>query len=134
MGCDIHAHVEVKVKNKWLHWDELKIERDYDLFEKMAGVRGDVKNAIAPPRGLPKDINPSTKLASDIEGIDGHSHSWLSIDELLPLENITKGTWPFGYLFGNCWCGFKDTEDNSSEAAARKLGVTDARLVFWFDN
>ena len=39
MGCDIHLHVEVKIKGKWLHYNHPNIDRCYWLFTKMAGVR-----------------------------------------------------------------------------------------------
>ena len=49
MGCDIHAHFEIKVDGEWLHYSQANINRNYRLFEKMAGVRGENKNAISLP-------------------------------------------------------------------------------------
>lgn len=47
MGCDIHLHQEVKINGEWHHYRLAEMPRNYEVFEKMAGVRGDVKNAIA---------------------------------------------------------------------------------------
>lgn len=134
MGCDIHAHVEVRQNGRWLHWATADIERDYRVFERMAGVRGDKENAIALPRGLPYDISETTQLASDMEGSDGHSHSFLSLDEMVKLESWMHKIMHFPnkqitYLFGDGWSGFLNDETNATE-----FGITDARLVFWFDN
>jgi hypothetical protein len=142
MGCDIHAHVEIKKDGEWIHWQSLRIERDYDLFEKMAGVRGHDDNAISAPRGLPDDVSASSKLASDIDGEDGHSHSWLSLAEMIELEAWIESR-PnrrvrvydsIGYLFGNGWKDFGEPVPEYCEAKAKELGVSDVRLVFWFDN
>lgn len=134
MGCDIHVHTEVLVDGKWEHYGAPCVERWYKLFEKMAGVRGDLSNAIRPPRGLPNDCSVLTKLDADDEGEDGHSWSWFDQEDIralyawwgtqgyeLPIES------EFGYLFGNGW-------DGLPECSPLKDRVTDVRWVFWFDN
>ncbi len=139
MGCDIHLHVEIKVKGKWKHYNHPRIERDYRLFSKMAGVRGD-EEAISLPRGLPSDISFTTKFDCDYDGSNGHSHSWLSAAEASYVQewyNKLRGVeymHPplFGYLFGgyiNSYLQFpSDTE------RLFKRGFKEARIVFWFDN
>lgn len=138
MGCDIHLHTEVKINGKWEHLGHPSITRNYALFEKMAGVRGDVKNAITPPRGLPEDATFLTKFHNDYMDSDGHSHSWLNSNELGELtkwfesksnqlgrfEYLEK---EFGYVFGNGWNVPKSPKDYPS-------GVEDTRAIFWFDN
>lgn len=128
MGCDIHPHIEVKVKGKWLHYSCPLIDRWYALFEKIAGVRGDVRNALAPPRGLPSDISEVTRICWTDEG--GHTPTWLSSNEIEELCRWTdffgewRGQWQhkhLGYLCGN---GFTYRPD----------GIDDVRLVCWFDN
>lgn len=139
MGCDIHAHIEIKVRGEWYYYNELNINRNYELFEKMAGVRGEIENAIDKPRGLPKDISFMTKLKSDLWDTDGHTHSWLSGKELAELEEWTEKKEfqerynpIFDYLFGNSFSGwFKYPEDQKRE---RSFGIEDFRLIFWFDN
>ena len=86
MGCDCTAHFEVKIDNKWEHYSVPNIHRNYLLFEKMAGVRGSVENALAPPKGLPDDISNITRIDSEQWGIDGHHHSWLSGEEFNKLH------------------------------------------------
>ena len=144
MGCDIHLYGEIKVNGQWLLYTQPNVDRCYAMFEKMAGVTGDVRKAIAPPRGLPADISSATRFCADYDGPDGHSHSWLSSDEILELvewcERELKpyrakfmNRWDFesetgSYLFGNSWAGFKKYPGD------RPKGVEDVRFVFWFDN
>ena len=140
MGCDIHMHVEVKINDKWEHYDQPRIPRNYKLFERMAGVRGEVENAICPPRGLPTDISAMTKFCSDFWDSDGHSHSWLNAQEISELtewgeENLEGrfGKWDMefswhSYLFGNSYAGFVEYPEE------RPKGLEDVRFVFWFDN
>lgn len=146
MGCDIHSHFEVKINGKWEHYSTPDINRNYRLFEKMAGVRGSVSNAIAPPKGLPDDISLVTKVAANQMGLDGHTHSWLSSSEFKEVYYFHKALYDqdtredstkwwevdvaqYGYLFNN---GFEDFEPGNSDIYPKEL--EDFRLVFWFDN
>lgn len=143
MGCDIHAHVELKLADgRWHHMNAPHVDRNYALFTKLAGVRqhGDEITPFSEPRGLPEDISEVTALLRKLEGADGHSDSWISRSEIRDLE-----TWwndrmrPYqaerfehhrvfelsvmgGYLDGNGY-GYE-----------LPPGVEDVRLVFWFDN
>ena len=132
MGADCHCHIEVKIDNKWEHYSVPNIQRNYTIFEKMAGVRGDVANAISPPRGLPKDISLITKIDADNWGEDTHSHSWLSSEEFKELYEYQKYHYSYieqyGYLFGNGFESFKAGD------AGYPKDIQDFRLVFWFDN
>jgi hypothetical protein len=141
MGCDIHVHGEVKINGKWEHWTHPKIPRDYDLFTKMAGVRDREVGVtpIADPRGIPDDISEVTRFAWRHDEPDAHSASWLSGAEIDRLEEWyakdggPQGQWRslchhvIGYVFGNGWNVAEHPNDYPN-------GVTDARLVFWFDN
>ena len=118
MGCDIHFHVEMKtaegwvraeplVKNQWHgQWDnepeftheEFYGGRNYSLFAMLADVRNDYGIApIVQPRGLPGDASESVRASSDDWGVDGHSHSWLSLAELFNVpwheNNLTHSGW-----------------------------------------
>lgn len=134
MGCDIHTFVEVKHKGKWLLYNHPDVGRNYDLFEKMAGVRGDVKNAISPPKGLPEDVSEATQLYYDYEEPDAHSESFLTLLEIGLLAKWYGeqgyGNYgfdsEFGYLFGN---GFTDMDELTNPPP-----IEDIRFVFWFDN
>jgi len=157
MGCDIHFHSEVKIYGKWEHYGSPLMMRDYDLFAFMADVRN--YNDITPisqPKGLPDDISVVTKVAAEIWGADGHSHSFLTgRDEIRRLEEFMKsldksrqkvdevdengklinGNWYFyfpekdlDYLFGGSWSGFYEYPKNYPPQ------IEDVRFVFWFDN
>ena len=144
MGCDIHLHIEVKINDKWEHYGAPNIWRDYTLFEKLAGVRGDPDKAIAEPRGIPKDATTLTKYNYKHWGYDAHTPSWISAKEIYEIQEYAKTQWPkvrnsvwnhwewedvLGcYLFGNSFAGFTKYPDD------REKDMTDLRFVFWFDN
>lgn len=138
MGCDIHAHVEIKIHGRWEHYNCSKDSRCYRLFAKMAGVKnpqGDVP--ISNPKGAPEDISTVTRFDMEEWDDDGHSHSYLTASELVELSKwyiqYTNGKSSleedyFGYLFGNSLASFTEhPEDNV-------IGLEDVRIVFWFDN
>jgi hypothetical protein len=61
----------------WLYWN---IEqRNYHLFERLAGVRGDQGPE---PRGIPINVSELTRMEIDHWGSDGHSHSWGLLSEI----------------------------------------------------
>lgn len=111
MGCDIHAIWQVQRGRYWCDVpSEYKEGRNYALFERLAGVRGEVENAISAPRGLPPDFDIADKSASIYHEIDSdealdaafdhlgfgsvritkwmgdHSHSWLMAGEILSAQ------------------------------------------------
>lgn len=136
MGCDVHIHAEIKIAGKWYHYDQPECGRSYALFEKMAGVRGDVKNAIAAPRGVPRNATFTTKFDCKRWGSDGHTHSWLNSKEIAELAEWYEKKYPdvnFGadfdhWLFGNSYSGFTNYPGD------RPKGIQDVRFIFWFDN
>jgi hypothetical protein len=94
MGCDIHLHVEQRdVDGIWSPVADSFDSRNYRLFSALAGVRngtgfagcdmGDPIEPIAAPRGLPAGVSAAVQAESDEWDIDGHSHSWLTVGELL---------------------------------------------------
>lgn len=126
MGCDIHAHTEIKVNGRWEHYAAPRIQRDYTLFSLIAGVRRhrDDERIITLPRGLPLDASTTTRIESEHIDTDGHSHSWLNLEEMVFVESKFRGGL-FGYFFGNDIDATKD---------GWPVEVEDARVVFWFDN
>lgn len=133
MGCDIHAHIEVKIDGKWEHYSALTIRRNYRLFTRMASVRriDDDVVQVAPLRGLPFDMTTVTKFDAEYWKNDMHHPSWITDKEADEVEQwFTLGKMyesrhpcePFGYLFSN---------GMTYRANDRH---TDTRIVFWFDN
>jgi hypothetical protein len=130
MGCYIHAHIEVKIDGAWHHYSCPPIQRDYRLFERICGVRGDIAAAIAPPRGLPADLSLVTAECYAYEKANAHSMTWLSgveLDELIfwmeVHHDLSFQHEQIGYLTGNTFTG-----------SGHPASITDARLVCWFDN
>lgn len=133
MGCDIHLHVEVKLHGKWEHYAALSPGRNYEIFSKIAGVRGQ-ERPLAAPRGLPTDVTALTAISSLGYGADGHTHTWLSSDEVKELNKWFDKTqqdegpyyfesWVDAWLFGGAW-----------DKASLPKAIEDFRWVCWFDS
>lgn len=138
MGCDIHPHIEIKIDDKWEHYSVPRIKRRYSLFEKIAGVRGNVMNAITPPRGVPHDMSRVTQICWDKESNDAHTPTYLNKEEFLQMiewandPTNTQQEWAgqfeheeIGYLTGNSF----NLYDGSCPPQ-----VQDVRFICWFDN
>ncbi len=124
MGCDIHGTVEKKVGEKWVMVNRLydeAIERNYARFAALAGVRGEGPK----PKGLPQDMADSTRIyVEEWEG-DGHSHSWLIIEEAAKIwmesdwgKDDFARSYPVVHYFN----------------IEREIHPGEYRVVFWFDN
>ena len=115
MGCDIHIHVEVfrKSQNKWQCADYFRInpfysknpeendegEKEYELVDfcgdrnySRFAVLADVRNYgetqyISRPKGLPYDVSEQVRADSEGWSSDGHSHSFLTLKELIDFQN-----------------------------------------------
>ena len=139
MGCDLHLHTEIKINGKWECYGSPSVTRWYELFYKMAGVRGTGNEhirPISPPKGLPEDCSTVTQFDAQHRGEDGHSHSWFSAEEIVELEEWWKEryevSWEgpetkWGWFFGNSWGDFIRYPEDTPE------GIEDVRFVFWFD-
>lgn len=148
MGCDIHFHTEVKIKGTWHHHSQAKLDRNYPVFAKMAGVRnGYGIEPIISPRGIPGDITLLTRIEIEKYDGDGHSHSWFGPQEIVAFHDFFKQDgeyekiiemklegWRYEhenipYFLGNHMDGFvKYPQD------WERYGVEDVRYVFFFDN
>lgn len=81
--------------------------RNYDLFAILADVRngrgfagcdtGDGFKPIVDPRGVPEDASEVYKKMVEEWGIDGHSHSWVTLDEI-KAYNWSQVTKSRGYV------------------------------------
>ncbi len=95
MGCDIHAHLEIKripfgSKSNILEWvyiGQPKIHQWYDAFRAI-GVqyRGDGE-ILFPAKGLPIDVTKITKTESRLWDDDGHTFSNLTLQEIMIHED-----------------------------------------------
>lgn len=142
MGCDIHMHIELKVRGseEWHHYAAPSVRTGY-LFFAILGPCGRCTDIvpIAPARGVPDDASIITRMCYAEEERDAHDASWLSCDEIDTirtrfkseieasggkydmLEQDLEHTVFRTYLLGNALTTLEDTP------------FSDVRLVFWFD-
>lgn len=126
MGCDIHLFAEKKHNGKWVMVNEVRgkgRQRNYRLFAAIAGVRGEGPA----PKGLPIDVSESVNMHADLDGSDGHSHSWMTLREAVSAWNVKR------------YDDEKDVPDSIPswgffELEAEEDEWDDYRVVFWFDN
>lgn len=61
MGCDIHGFIETRKRVAlWFPFAKLYLPRNYEVFARLAGVRGPAELAVVAPRGLPEDASVIT--------------------------------------------------------------------------
>ncbi len=96
MGCDIHARLEIKLDDTWficLDKDGEPLEpfynRNYNVFAMLANVRnyGDLIS-ISQRKGIPEDASIEVNTFIREYGVDGHSHSYLTLQDLLNYDLI----------------------------------------------
>lgn len=83
--------------DEYLKGSSLLDGRNYSMFAILADVRngygfagcdtGDAIRPISLPKGLPDDVSDEVKQESDEWGVDGHSHSWLTAEEIQNYKN-----------------------------------------------
>lgn len=154
MGTDIHIHLEYRSRKtkRYKYGGEIRGERDYDIFDAMAGDEGDF---YFQARGLPDDVTQETlKEYRDREG-DAHHASWLSTIEFsacIVEAHIRKNSLErlqFNKKYKDLYAvidtvfrqGSRRDEDCSlSYREILKLMISyeedkeECRIVFWFDN
>ncbi|MEV0326897.1 hypothetical protein AB0H63_10660 [Micromonospora echinospora] len=155
MGTDIHAYAETRTNSTWTYTGDhafpnneypkgrhcpFDCVRSYGLFGFLADVRNySEAPVIADPRGLPADVSPELQVKSDHWDTDGHTHTWLTLAELLAFD--------YDQTFTDQW---NDGAGTPQVTTVReflgdwyftrldllgKLGAPeDVRIVFWFDN
>ena len=155
MGCDIHSYAEKKVNGKWEkvgeifpmdEWLRNYYKKDFDEspFDwrsyAMFGFLADVRNYsnseyLSEPKGLPDDISKEVKEKADYWDGDGHSHSFLTVKELIDFDygktffdDMDEQRKNYKSFLGKGF--FEDLEilkniDKNPE---------NVRVVFWFDN
>jgi len=129
MGCDIHGWVEKRAADKWVAFSELKDRgRNYERFANLAGVRG----AGPEPKGIPPDASDTVKLRIERDGSDGHSHSFLGIEDAYKIFRSTTSEEFYSY-----YDAFGIDDDRDLKNRCKECGSirgSEFRLVFWFDN
>ena len=159
MGCDIHAYLEYRPgwstnDQYWWCFAELNISRNYALFEALAGVRGELANAVIPPRGLPKNLAYITQFENVLYISDekaGREHWCSSADAarwvakgVSHYANEEKTSVSNPDWHTPSWLTsdevqlvaerLPDNPDIQMIAALMKASPLTVRLVFWFDN
>lgn len=158
MACDIHSHVEVYKHHEWQqvegdifplpdftapyvegaiydYTDEPFFWRSYDLFAWLADVRNYAQAPVlAQPRGLPTDISVAVRYESDIWGYNAHSHSYLTLTELLAadyeqafMDHRANEITTLREFLGKNYFIVLDVLQTLS------ANTDEVRIVFWFD-
>lgn len=153
MGCDIHCYAERRTTDGYECLSDAKPFdwRSYGMYGFLANVRN--YSAVPPismPRNLPVDMSPDVRAASEAWASDGHSHSWLSVAELLAFDYNAEmeDRREVRQVGPNAWDGgctadrgngkrttFREFLGEAYFADLIKLRDAEAdRIVFWFDN
>lgn len=160
MGCDIHCYIEYREKDsgRWRDFGgRINPGRNYAVFERMAGVRGDT--AMFEPRGLPENISHASQNdsrlyitndgAGDDECSKENADRWIKsgCSKLVDEKWVTNPDW-----HSHSWLTAQELE-SAVDAAQDKYGQSAqeyraiiaamrcfeelgyvSRVVFWFDN
>lgn len=119
-----HEREDVFYKDRWKH--PLYLGRNYGMFAILAGVRNyDNYPVIVDPRGIP--VNPSPEYTQMCAGdeLDGHTHSWVTLTELLNFKGWARRDLISLRSQVHAWldalCAIDSNTDN-------------VRICFYFDN
>ena len=139
MGCDINALIQIRdlatdgcadyqqaESREWLIFDWPWLERNYECFAAIAGVRAGM-SAVEPlyqPRGLPWDAYEKPQGSLSNWSSELHSHSYLTLSELKAAFEHA------GILMTNLPIRWRAIIA-AMEVLAKELEV---RIVFAFDN
>ena len=84
----VNPYYNAYAENPEFVFVEFYNNRNYDLFATLADVRNyGGTTVIHQPKGLPKDVSAQVKKDSEDWGVDGHSHSWFTLKELIDFQN-----------------------------------------------
>ena len=168
MGCDIHSIAEVRENGKWTavtkdvfpldEWDREYYKKDggsspfdwrsYSMFAFLAGVRNyDRCNPLSEPRGMPNDASEEAREMEEFWLGDGHSHSYLTLKELLEFDYdqtfwnrrlMKDGNGAALAEEGGRIVTYRENLGRQFfahlEALSSLGGPEDVRIVFFFDN
>ena len=134
MATDIWIHVEYKSRQtgKWTYAYEADGDRNYKLFDVLAGTRGDCR-PLYNPRGLPIDISDKAKKEYEDCGADAHTPSWLTTQELKEcLNTAIKRTKDICRDEMKKW--LKPYYGIYEKMKEKETRGEPCRMIFWFDN
>lgn len=134
MGTTMHAHIEVKKGNEWLHFNAPDVERDYLLFLTMGCNRAKeyyphVKDMMTEHK-LPDDMAPVTRFCYDIDKqyYRIHSECFITSDDLRKLQQYWRDMgWNYDmeeifHTYIGC------------NAIAAHNYFDDSRIILWYDH
>jgi len=168
MGCDIHGNIEIRPydwdENEWYCVADISfiIERNYDLFSVLAGVRQfvDIK-PITKCKGIPKNASLKTLEHYEYWAGDGHSATFMTLKDIKEYDYNSGGLDEREIIMDSDefsmkskpheplpdekkrFVTAKEIFDNSAnfqtlfkimDALALLYGDEWVRLVIWFDN
>ena len=141
MGCNIHGYLETMTypnseTQKWWSVHQLPYTRSYLFYSAIAGVRNYINiTPISEPKGMPSDPSIMSEADCREDGRDGHSHSWLTAQEILNYDwrqriETYEGKEELGTSI------HPDFRSLINEMAflSAIYGLDKVRIVFWFDN
>lgn len=164
MGCDIHLYTEKKVETRdghyaWFCCDSFMYgkgyqkdnlvhisiysTRNYMMFGILANVRNHKYEPVVASRGLPNDVSDVIKEAAIYWGDDGHTHTWLTANEVFQYYKKNKNNEyikvcmrPLVKAIKKKMCNefYINTNDKEIKKNELKKHGDDFRIVFWFDN
>jgi hypothetical protein len=107
MGCDIHVIVEINHNGKWYPEmrEQVSINRCYELFTMLAGVRNYEEVSAPEPKGLPEGMHEWTR--EYMSNVDFHSYSWVSCEEAEKIPETVSASWWYmvRYFKSLSWLG-----------------------------
>jgi len=131
MGTDIHAFVEIKddYSENWNGIDlGFFLNRWYDMFYAMAGVRAEKGQPVILSKGLPSNISIKANKKFVEMKEDAHTPSWLTLKEYIKaLALADKLSSKENYKTPDCYHAIVDIMN------AFTILKFKVRLVFWFD-
>jgi len=126
MSTGIYGWVEVKKDDKWIAFLPLEEdETNYARFAALAGVHDYSDSNPMKPLGMPADASDTAKYDSEHFGPNGHSHSYMDIEQAAKIFLETMDS-PYDWQIEEPVRGFFNIEPEHHDG--------DIRLVFWFDN
>lgn len=104
-------------------------DRSYFLFGILAQVRWKPVPSFGNPKGLPEDISEEGREFMNSYNGDGHSHSYLTLQELINFkwEDVKDSDGVSGEIP-------EDLANNLKSLLTPEITPVDIRLLFFFDN